>query len=366
MTLRRVLAACTGLVAAAACGGCGDESSGSCSGVDCSGHGVCLAVADGRYCLCAAGFAPQGDACVRPDGGDLCAVIACEGHGTCRLEGDSARCDCEPGWAELVDGHCVRVPPDGGPDDGRDGVGGDGDADAPGEGEAGADGDGDADADGTSPPRCGNGEVEAGEDCDDGNTADGDGCEGDCRYTCPCALGTACAACDDGNDCTDDRCVAAGVGRLCDNVPHSGAACDNGTFCDGPDSCDGSGRCVADGRSPCDDPVCWTCDEGGDACVPQPEDTVCRAAVGACDLAETCGSAHACPADAVEAAGVECRSGGDPFCDPAEACDGAAADCPSDYREPFGTSCDDGDPCTEPDSCNALGFCRPGRYICPP
>ena len=60
-----------------------------------------------------------------------------------------------------------------------------------------------------TPVACGNGVVDAGEDCDDGNTIPGDGCETDCTWSC--ALD---ADCDDGNSCTgaetcpDHVCVA--------------------------------------------------------------------------------------------------------------------------------------------------------------
>ncbi len=41
----------------------------------------------------------------------------------------------------------------------------------------------------TLPPVCGNGSVENGEQCDDGNTASGDGCSATCQlesgFTCP-------------------------------------------------------------------------------------------------------------------------------------------------------------------------------------
>jgi len=40
-------------------------------------------------------------------------------------------------------------------------------------------------------PVCGNGELELGEDCDDGNTTGGDGCEDDCTSPPVCVVGTA-------------------------------------------------------------------------------------------------------------------------------------------------------------------------------
>ncbi len=74
-------------------------------------------------------------------------------------------------------------------------------------------------------------------------------------------------------------------------------------------------------------------------CAAAPAGIECRAAAGACDLAETCtGASQACPADGFAAAGVECRaSAGD--CDPAEACSGAGSTCPADARAPASTVC---------------------------
>jgi len=74
---------------------------------------------------------------------------------------------------------------------------------------------------------CGNGRIEAGEDCDDGNQEDGDGCSRLCRleagYTCatpgiPCKPAPRCGdgvvessvgeVCDDGNQKDGDGCSA--------------------------------------------------------------------------------------------------------------------------------------------------------------
>ena len=48
---------------------------------------------------------------------------------------------------------------------------------------------------------CGNGSPEPTEQCDDGNTAEADGCTTQCKYTC-----LANPDCTDGNDCTTDIC----------------------------------------------------------------------------------------------------------------------------------------------------------------
>jgi cysteine-rich repeat protein len=51
--------------------------------------------------------------------------------------------------------------------------------------------------------RCGDGTVDAGEQCDDGNGTDGDGCSAGCRLEC-----ASVSDCDDGDPCTEARCRA--------------------------------------------------------------------------------------------------------------------------------------------------------------
>jgi cysteine-rich repeat protein len=70
-------------------------------------------------------------------------------------------------------------------------------------------------------PTCGNGVIDPGEQCDDGNTFNGDGCSAQCTvescYTCVgqpsnCSPSPAGTACDDGNACTvGETCDGAGV-----------------------------------------------------------------------------------------------------------------------------------------------------------
>jgi cysteine-rich repeat protein len=56
---------------------------------------------------------------------------------------------------------------------------------------------------------CGNDLVEQGEDCDDGNRVDGDGCDSNCTVTtCGNSVVTAGEECDDGNDVPGDGCDA--------------------------------------------------------------------------------------------------------------------------------------------------------------
>src|SRR5436190_321065 len=96
--------------------------------------------------------------------------------------------------------------------------------------------------------------------------------------------------------------------------------------------------------------------------------TVCRAAAGVCDVAETCpGNSGSCPADAVKTADTVCRAAGD-VCDKAETCDGSSTACPPDAKQPATTPCTaDSNPCTL-DQCDGTGnagtMCRAATNEC--
>src|SRR5207244_7977927 len=119
---------------------------------------------------------------------------------------------------------------------------------------------------------CGNGLVEAAEECDDGNTTDGDGCDSNCTFTgCGNGIVTAGETCDDGNtldgDCCSSACQIASPGAPCTN---DGNACPDDVW-------DADAHCTPPANTaPCDD---------GDACT---ENDVCAA--GECH-----GSAVTCP-----------------------------------------------------------------------
>ena len=120
--------------------------------------------------------------------------------------------------------------------------------------------------------RCGNAVLEPGEECDDGNSVSGDGCEGDCTFSCHVS-----PDCDDGNVCTDEECVEGGNGQICTTTFNT-SPCDDGLFCTVNDVCDGAGLCAGSGN-PCDDSIdCTTdnCDEDTDSCPdPAPQDAIC-------------------------------------------------------------------------------------------
>lgn len=87
---------------------------------------------------------------------------------------------------------------------------------------------------------CGNGILEAGELCDDGDATSGDGCDANCTPTgCGNGIATAGEACDDGNASPGDCCAPD-----CSLEP-PGSACDDGDACTAPDVCDGAGLCGA-------------------------------------------------------------------------------------------------------------------------
>lgn len=225
--------------------------------------------------------------------------------------GDDAGADADAGDDAGADEPVeVDVPPDA-PGDAPFDLPADAEAEDDAAGDAPADDGPDLVADEAAPGSCGDGLLDPGEECDDGNTTDGDGCDGDCTYSCHDATD-----CDDGLACSIDGCVEAVVGRRCDHALASAG-------------------------------------------------TPCRPAAGPCDLEEVCdGVTSDCPADALVEAGAICRAARGP-CDLDEACDGTLADCPPDETLPSGTPCDDGLACSIEDACDGAGACA-GVTFAPP
>jgi cysteine-rich repeat protein len=121
---------------------------------------------------------------------------------------------------------------------------------------------------------CGNGELQPGEECDDGNAVSGDGCDRGCRAEV-CGNGGVQSGeeCDDGNLAGGDGCDPVCLREICGNgVLQGGEECDDGNLEPG-DGCDT--RCR---REPCGDGAVGAgeqCDDGnladGDGC-----DASCR------------------------------------------------------------------------------------------
>ncbi len=116
---------------------------------------------------------------------------------------------------------------------------------------------------------CGDGVVDAGEDCDDGNAVDGDGCDSNCTVTaCGNGIVTAGEACDDGNAIDGDGC----------DSNCTVTACGNGIIT-GTEECDDGNLVAGDGCGP----TCLTefCGDGitnnGEACDDAGESSTCDA-----------------------------------------------------------------------------------------
>lgn len=174
---------------------------------------------------------------------------------------------------------------------------------------------------------CGNGALDPGEACDDGNRTDGDCCSATC------------------------------------GAEPAGSACDDGDLCSQSSGCDGAGACAGSDPVTCGDDggQCGTpatCDPSTGACVAGAP----RAAGTPCDDANLCTQSDACDGAGACVGGdpVICGAGGDGQCNTASSCDPATGACVGG-PSPDGTVCDDGDPCTVADSCVA-GSCEPGDF----
>ena len=202
---------------------------------------------------------------------------------------------------------------------------------------------------------CGDGYVDAesGEECDDGNSEGGDGCEpGDCTYSCG-----ENADCDDGNPCNGEETCGESSHRCAAGLPPEGVtACTQDDEDESPGVCRGS-ECVPEG---CGDEIvddAEECDDGndesGDGC--ETDCTFTCVENEDCDDGNVCTGAETC-VDHVCVAGeaVVCADDGNPctddtFCDPVDECtyplidldgDGAAS---TELGE-CGTDCNDDDP----------------------
>ena len=169
-----------------------------------------------------------------------------------------------------------------------------------------------------SPSSCGDGYIDtaAGEECEDGNSASGDGCEpSNCTFSCATD-----ADCDDGNPCNGEETCSASMsceaaapvaGGDCDLEDGSTGVCTAGGLCasldcgngtvEAGEDCDDGNADNADG---CKDDCTFTCVEDLDC-----------ADADACDAVEVCTDSNTCM-DSSET----------PDCDDGEACTADACD----------------------------------------
>jgi len=159
---------------------------------------------------------------------------------------------------------------------------------------------------------CGDGELDPGEQCDDGNTVNGDGCENNCTKTpgenCGNGVVDEGEECDDGNKTNSDGCE-----NNCTETVVS-ASCGDGVV-NGDDECDDGNKINDDAcTNTCKHAVCGDgivhagvedCDDGDDN-----SDTIYNGCTKQCQLGPHCG-------DGVVQAEEECDDGtpdGDDLC----------------------------------------------------
>ena len=264
------------------------------------------------------------------------------------------------------------------------------------------------------PITCGDGVVDAGEECDDGNTDDGDGCDIDCTFSChgdsDCRDSEICNGVEkcetdthmcrsgepspDGFVCGDDprsiclghACVAsecgdgfidAGAGEFCDPPGAGGCHGDCTMGCSGPEDCPNDGN-PCNGDEKCN-PDTGVCDRtpplaDGSVCGEGPR-RICLA--GSCQESicgdlfvdrektppEECDDGNSTNGDGCNNnctfschGNVECED--DNKCNGSETCDVEGTHtCRPGTNEPPGTACNDNRFCTAVDTCNGSGGC---------
>ncbi len=179
----------------------------------------------------------------------------------------------------------------------------------------------------TIAPACGNGSLEGGEECDDGNRADGDTCTATCRHArCGDGVRQAGEECDDGNRQDADACTNSCRTPLCgDLVVQGSEECDDGNRVN-EDYCGNACRLArcGDGVRQLDE----ECDDGNatgdDGCSARCRLPVCGN--GLLEAGEQCDAGAYNHDDAAGACRTSCRLPvcGDGVTDPGEECDGGA------------------------------------------
>ena len=171
------------------------------------------------------------------------------------------------------------------------------------------------------PGTCGDGVLNAGEQCDDANTAGGDGCSASCQLeVCGNGVVDVGELCDDGNTVGGDGWSAACQTEICGNaVLDPGEQCDDGNTAGG-DGCSAicqyevCGNAVVDPAEQCDDGNLAS----GDGC-----SAICQIEIcgnGVLDPPEECDDGNTIPADGCSATTTRTRSRHGPTFDDCVSC----------------------------------------------
>ncbi len=192
---------------------------------------------------------------------------------------------------------------------------------------------------------CGNEAVEGAEECDDGNTANGDCCSSQCTLDPPNT------PCPDGDVCNgDETCDSGGTCNA-----GSPLSCDDNQYCNGPESCDPKAGCLQGAGVDCSDGVGCTndsCNETTDQCDNVPDD-------GNCTDELYCTGVETCDANA------DCQTGTPIDCDDAVSCTDDSCNEETDQCDNVGddANCDDGDYCNGDETCDDVLDCQAGTAI---
>ncbi|MBI3783798.1 MAG: DUF4215 domain-containing protein [Deltaproteobacteria bacterium] len=219
---------------------------------------------------------------------------------------------------------------------------------------------------------CGNGHLDSGETCDDGNATANDGCSATCHtesgwqcttpgaacsFVCGNSIVNSSESCDDGNAMGGDGCSASCQIESGWQCPTPGSpctfVCGNGVV-DPSEGCDDGGNTGGDGCSAdCKVETCFHCTNmpgGSSTCTPQSGTT--------CSDGDLCTTGDTCQSGACVGTPVQCQSLGQ--CFDVGTCNSLTGIC-SNPPKGNGTLCNDGDGCLG-DTCES-GQCQPAS--CP-
>ena len=194
---------------------------------------------------------------------------------------------------------------------------------------------------------CGDGILQTGESCDDGNTTNGDCCSSTCQFE---SAGTVCRA-SAGQCDVQEVCDGAGFCPA-DIVVPNGTSCNDGNSCTQTDACS-AGLCNGTNPIACAPldqcHVAGTCDPATGACSnPNAADGTTCSDGDSCTQTDTCQTGTCTGASPVVCTATD-------QCHIAGTCDPATGVC-SNPNAADGTTCSDGDGCTQTDTCTA-GTC---------